>query len=122
MEVVVDEVIELVSEVTGFTSIEIKSKWRNRELVLARFIVVHLVREMYGSSVTLVTLGKCLGGRDHSTIIHAIDTLNDWINTKDRLAIKTLELCLEKHRERNFIMPDKIDPYMMSNLNLQACV
>ena len=122
MDIIVDEVIDLVAEVTGFTSIEIKSNWRKREVVLARFIVIYLVREMYGSSVTLVTLGKCLGGRDHSTVIHAINTLNDWINTKDRLAIRTLNACVEKHKENNFIIPAKLDPYMMSHLNLQACV
>lgn len=122
MDVIVDEVIDLVADVTGFTSIEIKSNWRKREVVLARFIVIYLVREMYGNSVTLGTIGKCLGGRDHSTIIHAINTLEDLIECGDKITLRMLSLCLEKHKENNFIIPAKLDPYMMSHLNLQACV
>jgi len=122
MDVIVDEVVELVAGVTGFTVSEIKSNWRKREVVLARFIVVYLIRDMYGSSVSLKTLGMCLGGRDHSTIIHAIQTMEDLIKTNDRITIKMLEACIEKKRELSMSQPAKLDPYMMSHLNLQACV
>lgn len=54
----------------------IKSKTRKAEVVIVRFIQAWLMKKY--TLMSLCSIGKHLGGRDHSTIIHVIKTIEDW--------------------------------------------
>lgn len=77
----IDEVSEFLFRViernTGITKFEIKMKSRKREIINAKRIYSML---MYNyTDATLVTIGLLLGGHDHSSIIHHLNSLNDLI-------------------------------------------
>lgn len=57
------------------------SKDRKRELVIARQLYCYYAKQVLGSS--LKTIGKAVGGRDHTTAIHSIQTIKDLVCTKD---------------------------------------
>jgi chromosomal replication initiator protein len=57
----------------------VKSKTRKREIVQARQISMFYAKDLTKSS--LKTIGMHFGGRDHSTVIHACQTVNDLIET-----------------------------------------
>ena len=48
---------------------ELRSKSRNRTLVTARQIAMYLLREL--TDMSLPKIGQELGGRDHTTVMHA---------------------------------------------------
>ena len=61
-------IINVVSEHFGINSLDIIGQKRSKELVFPRQIVMYLCGEM--TTESLQNIGKALGGRDHTTIIH----------------------------------------------------
>lgn len=67
-EVTPQLIIDVVAEHFGITPLDIISPKRSKELVFPRQITMYLCGEMTNES--LQNIGKSLGGRDHTTIIH----------------------------------------------------
>lgn len=72
----VETIIEATCEVLNVGRDELVSRKRTRRLTEARCIAIGLILSVR-SDVTLVALGKIMGGRDHSTIIHNRQLYND---------------------------------------------
>ena len=68
----------------------INSKSRIRDLVEVRQIMMHILR-IYGE-YTLYEIGMSFGGRDHSTVIHAKDTVYDLCDTDKAYRAKFEEI------------------------------
>jgi len=59
----------------------LRAKTRKQEVVGARQLAMYLSKDLTSSS--LKTIGLHFGGRDHSTVIHACQTVEDRIKTDD---------------------------------------
>ena len=70
-------------------------KTRKQEIVNARQIAMYLTKELTNSS--LKTIGLHFGGRDHSTVIHAYQTVEDSMATdpKQKNLVQQLRSKLE---------------------------
>lgn len=77
-EINIDTVQEVTADFFGVTVADLKSKSRKRELVYPRQVCMFLAKEKTG--LPLKSIGYHFGGRDHSTVIHAIQAVNDMIN------------------------------------------
>lgn len=64
-------VVAITATVFGVTISEIEGQQRNRRLVRARFAACLLMSEMTPRP-SLPQMGRALGNRDHTTILHAI--------------------------------------------------
>lgn len=73
------------------TKEQIQSKNRKKEIVTARYIFIGLQKEL-GVYLPLKKVGKLVGGRDHSTVIYALNRFNDLIEIKDKHFNKSLDL------------------------------
>ncbi len=71
--VTADQIIRVAAEYFDLTPDDIRSPNRSRPLVTARQIAMYLCRELTDDS--LPRIGKHFGGRDHSTVIHAINKI-----------------------------------------------
>lgn len=60
----------------------IRAKTRKQEVVNARQIAMYLVKELTNSS--LKTIGLHFGGRDHSTVIHSCQTVEEQMKINQR--------------------------------------
>jgi chromosomal replication initiator protein len=69
-EVPVDSLIAVVAERLRLRPADIAGKRRHRPVVTARQLVLWLARRHTGHG--LVAMGAFLGGRDHSTVLHAL--------------------------------------------------
>lgn len=79
-------------------SIELmKAKTRKREVVVARQVSMYLAKEY--TNMSLKSIGAHFGGRDHSTVIHAITTVNDMMDT-DQQFNNTMQDVLKKVKMR----------------------
>lgn len=87
-EINIDTVQELVADFYNTTIADLKSKSRKREIVYPRQVAMYLAKEL--TELSLKSIGYHFGGRDHSTVIHAIQLINDLLKenpeTKEQVA------------------------------------
>ena len=79
-------IIDMVAEHFGVTSADILSKKRNSEYVLPRQVVMYLCRNIL--DISLANVGKILGKKDHTTIIHGIKKIEEDILVNEDLKNK----------------------------------
>jgi chromosomal replication initiator protein len=68
-----DQVIERVCSHFSVSKRAILSKTRARTIARPRQILMYLLRTDAG--LPLEEVGKMIGGRDHTTVMHAVDTI-----------------------------------------------
>jgi chromosomal replication initiator protein len=71
-----------VCEYFGIEPNKVREKTRKQEIVEARQIAMYLSKKFTKSS--LKTIGLHFGGRDHSTVIHAISTIDERLSTSPK--------------------------------------
>lgn len=89
-EVGVDFIQKSVSEYYGIALDDLKAKTRKKEIVTARQVAMYFCKEFTNHS--LKSIGYHFGGRDHSTVIHAVQTVNDIMETDSSFRNSVLEL------------------------------
>jgi chromosomal replication initiator protein len=67
------EIVAVVARYFGVTQAALRGPARRKSLVFARSVAVYLLRTMTG--VSYAQIGKELGKRDHSTIMHAMESV-----------------------------------------------
>jgi chromosomal replication initiator protein len=75
----IDQIQIKVSEYFNLPVDLLRAKTRRQEIVHARQIAMYLAKELTNSS--LKTIGLHFGGRDHSTVIHACQAVEEYIKT-----------------------------------------
>ena len=75
----IDFITKTVCDHLNVDENKIREKTRKKEVVQARQVAMYLSKEMTKSS--LKTIGLHFGGRDHSTVVHACNTIE---NAKER--------------------------------------
>jgi chromosomal replication initiator protein len=73
----VDRVQEVVARRWGVTPEGLRSKARTKTLTVPRQVAMFLARELLG--MQLVEIGQAFGGRDHSTVIHSLDKVQQYM-------------------------------------------
>jgi chromosomal replication initiator protein len=94
--ITIEEIQRIVAEHLGIPEDLLRAKTRKQEVVTARQIAMYLSKELTNSS--LKTIGLHFGGRDHSTVIHAYQSIEDSITTdqKQKLLINQLRFKIER--------------------------
>ena len=92
-EITPELIIEVVSEHFNIDPKDLISVKRTKDLVLPRQIVMYLCRNM--TSVPLQQIAKCLGKKDHTTIIHGHEKIAGEMKTNETLR-NTIEILKKK--------------------------
>lgn len=82
-EITPEFIITVVAEHFGLKAEDLASNKRTKELVYPRQIAMYLCREMTNTPLALI--GKCMGGRDHTTIIHGIDKVKETLDADETM-------------------------------------
>ncbi len=85
-EVTPSLIIEVVAEHFGVDPEDITSKKRNSEFVLPRQIVMYLCRTLTDTSLS--NIGKYLGKKDHTTVMHGIQKITSELETNEDIKNK----------------------------------
>ena len=72
---------------------DLSASSRKQEIVYARMITIYLLRNVI--KLPLKKIGEYLGGRDHATILHAIDKITKSLN-EDALVRQDIDHLTEK--------------------------
>ena len=82
-EVGIDYIQKTVAEYFNLKAEDLKAKTRKKEIVIARQVAMYFSKEYTNHS--LKSIGYHFGGRDHSTVIHAVQTVNDMLDIDARI-------------------------------------
>ena len=88
-----DFIVDIVSEHYNILPSEIYSKDKSRNVSFPRQIVMYLSRKLTDGSVT--EIGKSLGNRDHSTVLHGCDKITRDIQNDSSLH-NTIDVLIKK--------------------------
>ena len=83
-EVTPDAIIRATCTHFSTSKDDLLGKNKRQEIVRARQVCIYLMCEML--ALPLVTVGKIMGGRDHSTIIYARDKIAELMRVNDKVA------------------------------------
>ena len=78
-EINIQYIQKTVANFFKITREEMKDKIRKKEIVIARQVAMYFAKGFTNHS--LKSIGNHFGGRDHSTVIHAVQSVNDMIDT-----------------------------------------
>lgn len=89
------QLISLVAKYFDFKNKDIVGKSRKAELVEARHVAIFLLRDELGLQLTKI--GELMGGRDHTTIMHAEEKIRQEIETNQAIREKVMKLRQEMY-------------------------
>lgn len=78
-EVSIEAIQQIVCEYFDITIDQLKSKTRKRKIAQARQVAMYLSKKLTSKSLKLI--GQNFGGRDHSTVIHACQSVMNLMET-----------------------------------------
>jgi chromosomal replication initiator protein len=78
-----DRVFDLVARKFNTTVEKLLGRDRSRDVALPRQIAMYILREE--ANFSFPQIGEVLGGRDHTTVMYAIEKISDQIERDDRL-------------------------------------
>ena len=89
-EVGIDYIQKTVSDFFNVDTDSLKAKTRKKEIVIARQVAMYFSKDYTNHS--LKSIGFHFGGRDHSTVIHAVQSVNDMLDTDAKFRYSVGEL------------------------------
>jgi len=83
LNITIDKVQKVVAEYFNVTTIDLKSKKRTKVVTFPRQVAMYIIREITDFSTT--EIGLEFGGRDHTTVMHACQKIEDMTTTNSTL-------------------------------------
>lgn len=89
------QIIKTVCRYQGISEEQINTRTRKKEIVYARHLAIYLIRQH--TKMGLKDIGMQFGDLmlDHTTIIHSINTLNNWIETEEEVRQNVQKLLIK---------------------------
>ncbi len=91
-------IVNTVAEHFDITPEDIAGSKRNSKIVYPRQIAMYLCREL--TNIPLKSIGKCLGNRDHTTIMHGCEKIEQELQTTPSTQ-KTIDILKKKLQPGN---------------------
>jgi chromosomal replication initiator protein len=85
--------VKIIETVAKYYQVEpraMRGKARAKEIVLPRQVAMYLMREE--TDTPLLEIGRELGGRDHSTVLHGHEKIQNQMDTNDDLRVQVLAI------------------------------
>lgn len=82
----IDQVIQLVSENYNISAEDLKSKKKNNEIAIPRQIAMYICRIYLNENLTKI--GIEFGGKNHTTVMHAVDKIKNEISKDENINIE----------------------------------
>ncbi|NOX90274.1 MAG: chromosomal replication initiator protein DnaA [Calditrichaeota bacterium] len=69
----IEHIVEYTAKIFHLSPDHLRAKTRKKDIVRARQVAMYLAKHL--TNYSLITIGLHFGGRDHSTVIHSINTI-----------------------------------------------
>ena len=80
----IDDIIQIVCKHYSVSESDVLSRSRKREFVTARQVIIYLAQKH--TKMPANRIGKLIGGRDHSTVIHSCEQVENRLKTDKNFA------------------------------------
>ena len=88
--VTAERVMDVVARSFNVTTDHLLGRDRSQNIALPRQVAMYLMREE--SNASLPQIGQALGGRDHTTVMYAIEKIADMLERDDRLRRQVVQI------------------------------
>lgn len=78
-----EEILAVVAQRFGLNVANLRGPKRDRALALPRQVAMHVLR--LEAQLPFMEIGKTLGGRDHTTIMHGVEKISTLLSTDEKL-------------------------------------
>ena len=85
-----EKVLQVVSDIFGITKDRMLRRDRSQEVALPRQVAMYLLREE--GKFSLPQIGEAIGGRDHTTVMHACEKISRIIQQDDGLRRQLVQI------------------------------
>lgn len=82
--VTMPDIVKVTAERFQVAVDDVRGKGRRQEIVVPRQVAMYLIRQL--TSHSFPEIGQYFSGRDHSTVIYAVDRVNQALETDERFA------------------------------------
>lgn len=86
----IDQVIQLVGDHYNLSTDDLKSKKRTNKIAIPRMVAMYISRVYLNEN--LVKIGLEFGGKNHTTVMHAVDKIKKLITTNEDLNNEILKI------------------------------
>ena len=86
--ITIDQIQRRVCDFFGLKMSDLKAKNRTRAIAFPRQVAMYLSRQMTHSSLS--EIGRAFGGKDHTTVLHAVDKIQTLLQDDPKLR-KTID-------------------------------
>ena len=93
IEITPERIIKIVADHFNVTTADLASSKRSRDIAYPRQIIMFLCREMI--DIPLQQIGKYLGNKDHTTVMHGYDKIKKDLETNETLQ-NTIDILKKK--------------------------
>jgi len=113
-----EKILEIVSNLSNKPINQIIGMSRKQELIYPRFAMIKLSREYTKDSLT--KLGELLSNIHHSSIIHAVETMDNFISTKDTQPAESALYFAAKEKINSYLLKGvtniKLEPHSVPTI------
>lgn len=81
VKITLERILSIVCEHMGISEADIKSKKRSQDIATARQIIMYLGRQY--TLLSLMSIGKYLGGRDHTTVMNGCNKIEKMLKNDE---------------------------------------
>ena len=103
-------IIQVVSDHFGITPADVISQKRTKDIVYPRQIIMYLCRTMTETSLQII--GRSLGKRDHTTVLHGADKITSDMQ-KDETLRNTIDI-LKKNDQSTIRRGITVDKWLIT--------
>src|SRR5204862_5356696 len=86
--ITIDQIQKKVADLFSVSVPELKARTRTKAVALPRQIAMYLSRQLTHAS--LAEVGRAFGGKDHTTVLHAVDKIQTLLQQNPKLQ-KTID-------------------------------
>ncbi len=86
-----DEIIKIIAGFYNTDPEQIYNKTRKKEIVYVRQVAMYILREYF--NISYPAIGKEIGGRDHTTVIHSYERVKENMKNDPNLIQEIEQLC-----------------------------
>ncbi len=86
----IDQIVEAVAQFYNLETQDLLGRRRSKEIVIARQMAMYLAREETNASFPQI--GRALGGRDHTTVLHGYEKIHAQVEEDDHLRREVLAI------------------------------
>ena len=86
-----DQVIQIICEQYNISKDDLLSKKRSNDIAIPRQIAMYICRINLNENLTKI--GMAFGGRNHTTVMHAVDKIKKAIKKDENLSIEIEKMC-----------------------------